>query len=114
MTAVTAARIFMFTFVAYCVLVANDSPQRFERGAQIFQQWTAVSAAKASFVTNEVTLEARESVRAFRRVLEPMRLDRRMKTVRQRVTSRTTIFKSYAIAQFRIDSAGTTNQAGRC
>jgi hypothetical protein len=105
MKAVTAARIFMFTFVAYCVLVVDDSPQNFERGARVFQQWTAVSAAKASLVTNEVTLEARETVRAFRRVLKPMKLDRRMNAVRQRVTSRTTIFKSYAVAHLSVGTA---------
>lgn len=105
MGTVTAIRIFVFTLVAYCVLVADDSPQDFERGAQIFRQWTAVSAAKASIITDEMTLEARESIRAVHRALEPMRLDHHVRAVRQRVANRATLFRSYAIAQLSLDAA---------
>ena len=108
MTAVTATRIFMFTFVFYCALVASDLPQTYEKNHPVIWQLTSVSLAKASIFKDELALEVGESVRALRRAIKPIGLERHLKSVRYRVTSRVTIFSSFATAQLSLDTAFTT------
>ena len=116
MIAVTAVRIFMFTLTFYCVLVMNDTFLTSEENPHVFRPWITVSLANASIFKDELALEAGESVRALRRAIKPIGLERHLKAVRyrvtSRVTSRVTLFSSFATAQLSLDTAFTTKSSG--
>ena len=114
MTPVTVVRIFVFTLTFFVILVASDNPQTYEENRPAIWQLTSVSLTNASLFKDELALEARDSARALRRAIKPLRLERPLKAVRDRVTSRMTIFSSFARAQLSLDTTRTINTSGPC
>ena len=110
MKAITAVQIFMFTFVSYCVLVVDDSPERFERGSQIFQQWAAVPVAQAGIIAGEMKFEARKSMRRVKSSLEPTNLEGHIKAIRKYVKNNMISHRFFAKSQLPVTTNGATDQ----